>query len=147
LPWQTSRNAGAPATAATAVSLPGWERADLPGVRFTDCQLPVAGQRICLPPGRYDWVYLALGGVGRRQAGPVDATIWLHYRGGVDPEFLRSLPLAAQLRSGTALARAGVPRRGDDLRALVLPELPGLRLLAVGLAAAGSIMPTRRGPA
>ncbi|KOV78018.1 hypothetical protein [Nocardia sp. NRRL S-836] len=86
---------------------------------FSPCDLPLDGRLVEVVPGRYDWVHLDL-------SAPVgEATVWLHYRDAVDPEFLRSLP-------GTSIARIGVPRR-EELVAVELPALPGVRLLGTAL--------------
>lgn len=96
---------------------------------FTACDLPLAGQYWEIPPGRYDWVYLMLRGAPRSEW---DETVWLHYRGGVDPEFLRPLPGEPAHGPGTVLARVGAARR-DDLTALVLPSLADVRVVAFAL--------------
>jgi len=86
---------------------------------FSPCDLPLDGRILQVVPGRYDWIHLDL-------SVPVEeATAWLHYRDAVDPEFLRSLP-------GSSIARIGVPRR-DELLAVELPALPGVRLLGTVL--------------
>ncbi|OXM45010.1 hypothetical protein [Amycolatopsis alba] len=96
---------------------------------FTACDLPLAGQHWEIPPGRYDWVCLLLEGAPRTGW---EETVWLHYRGGADPEFLRPLPEESADRPGTVLARIGVARR-DDLTALVLPVLADARVVAFAL--------------
>jgi hypothetical protein len=105
-------------------------------LEFTDCDLPLAGQRLVVAPGRYDWVYLVLAGVASGDRGAVEEILWLRYQSGLDPEFLRSLP-AARWPGNGVLARAGVPRR-EELTAVHLPIRPGLRVTGIGLAAAWS---------
>lgn len=87
---------------------------------FSPCDLPLDGRLLEVVPGHYDWIHLDL-------SAPVgEATVWLHYRDAVDPEFLRSRP-------GTSDARIGVPRRAE-LLAVELPALPGIRLVGMALA-------------
>lgn len=108
--------------------------AAFPRVSFTSCDLALAGQRLNVAPGRYDWVYLILTW---RVDGPgcldIDDVLWLEFRGGLDPEYLRTVPAAIAPAPGAVVARAGGSRR-DDLLAVTLPVQPRLRLLAMGLA-------------
>ena len=86
---------------------------------FSPCDLPLDGRLLEVVPGRYDWIHLDLSET------VVEATVWLHYRDAVDPEFLYAQP-------GTSIARIGVPRRGE-LLAVELPVLPGVRLEGTAL--------------
>jgi hypothetical protein len=105
--------------------------------------LPAAGQLLTAPDGHLDWVYFALatgaagsdGSDGSDTA--IDETVWLHYRGGVDQEYLRSLAAQAPFGPGSVVARVGVPRR-DRLVALRLPNRPDLRVLAIAYLPTGS---------
>ncbi|GAA3463947.1 hypothetical protein ACFFSW_05880 [Saccharothrix longispora] len=94
-----------------------------PAVEAHRTDLPPADGLVRIEPGRYDWVNLVLAG-DPAALRDLDATAWLHYRGGVDPEFLRVPPGAP------GAARIGVPRR-DDLVAVRLPDLPGVRVVEV----------------
>lgn len=78
------------------------------------------GQLVAIDPGAYDWIVLRL-------AGPVadeeEHTVWLHYRGGVDPEWMR-------LTAAATSCRIPVPRH-DILVAVRLPDRPGVRVLGL----------------
>ena len=109
--------------------------ASIDELRLTSCDLPLSGQRVAVTPARYDWVYMVLAGIPGHECAVFEETLWLRYRTGLDPEFLRSLPVAAWLGAGGVLARAGVSRR-EDLTGVVLPQRPGLRLVAMAMASA-----------
>jgi hypothetical protein len=117
---------------------PGTQDAALPRVRFTSCHLTVAGQRLNVVPGSYDWIYLALTWATDMPGSPaVDEVVWLHYRDVLDPEYLRAVPGAGTFGPGATLARVGVARR-DELLAVVLPNRPYLRMIALGLGPAAA---------
>jgi hypothetical protein len=117
--------------------------------------LRCARQRIDVPPGRYDWIYL-LAAAERRTEDPV----LLHYGGGaVDPEWLRvsdfwpqtpprfgepaafrctcmHYPRHVQEGMGPTIWRQRVPvTREQELVALRLPDNPAIHLFAATLVA------------
>jgi hypothetical protein len=85
---------------------------------LTSAALTCRGQLIEIDPGEYDWLVLDL-----TSDRAVDETVWLHYRGGADPEFLRG-------RAGTGTCRIPVPRH-DVLVALRLPDRPDVLVHAI----------------
>lgn len=112
-----------------------------------------AGQRIPLPPGHYDWIYL-LGAAERRS----EDFLYLHYADGTtDPEWLRvsdfwaetpahfgeqhnlrctrlHYPRHVQRRMGPAIwcSRVPVPR-STELAALRMPDNPAIHIFALSL--------------
>lgn len=98
--------------------------------------LPAQGQLLPVPTGHGDWIYLTVASEAGTGTTEIDETVWLHYRGGVDQEYLRSLDGAPPWHAGSLVARVGVPRR-DQLVALRLPNRPQLRVLAVAYAGYG----------
>lgn len=99
------------------------------GVGDQDLDLVARGQLIALTPGEYDWIHLRFASpVGEDDepgGGERDEAVWLHYQGGVDPEWLR-------LRPGAGTCRIPVPRH-DTLVALRLPDAPRLRVRGLTL--------------
>lgn len=115
-----------------------------------------SGQRIALPAGSYDWIYL-LGAAERRS----EDFLYLHYAdGSTDPEWLRvsdfwpetpahfgeqhqlrctclHYPRHVQQRMGPAIwcCRVPVPRL-TELAALRLPDNPAIHIFALSLMAA-----------
>lgn len=92
--------------------------------------VPCDGSLLTLPAGRYDWVRFLVEPDGA-SAGPADLTgldeeVWLHYREGADPEWLRA---TAPAEGGRCTARVAVPRR-SELLAVRLPRRPGVVVLA-----------------
>lgn len=81
---------------------------------------PFDGRLLDLPPGRYDWLHLAI-----RATGAATGTVWLHYADGADPEQL-------EVAAGESVAvRVPVTRREAVLHSVRLPERPGLDLLSL----------------
>ena len=93
--------------------------------------VPLAGQLMSVPPGRYDWLYLLLDraepadGAAVAPGGPGVDTVWLYYDDAVDPETL-SLPA----RRGTR--RVPVTRRAT-LTGVRLPNVPTVRIMTATL--------------
>ncbi|KOU19688.1 hypothetical protein ADK52_28095 [Streptomyces sp. WM6372] len=81
--------------------------------------VPFDGRVLEVPRGRYDWLHLEV-----RAAEAAEATLWLHFAGGTDPE-------TAEIPAGAAVRlRVPVTRR-DELERVRLPERAGLVLLAL----------------
>ncbi|GGL99387.1 hypothetical protein [Micromonospora yangpuensis] len=92
--------------------------------------VPLAGQLMSLPPGRYDWLYLRIDQTAPQ---PGAETVWLHYADAVDPE---TLPLPA----GRGTHRVPVTRRAV-LTGVRLPDVPTARILAATLVTSASEAP------
>jgi hypothetical protein len=82
------------------------------------------GQLIEVPTGAYDWIRLHLDRASTDQA-EVEDTVWLHYRDGVDREWMR-------VTVGARTCRIPVPRHAE-LVAFRLPERDGLWLRGLTL--------------
>jgi hypothetical protein len=90
-------------TSPVAVRLPG------PG--------PAGGQLVALPPAEYDWIVVRLD---RPADAELEELVWLHYRDGVDPDWLRA-------PDGADTGRIPVVRH-TPLVAVRLPDRPQLGL-------------------
>ncbi|MFE6162892.1 hypothetical protein ACFQ7F_28705 [Streptomyces sp. NPDC056486] len=93
-----------------------------------DAPVPCDGRLLAVPAGQYDWIRLL---VAADDPAELDEEVWLHYREGADPEWLRTTgrttgPADGALRS----ARVPVPRR-SELVGLRLPDRPGLTVHAL----------------
>jgi hypothetical protein len=78
---------------------------------------PADGQLITVPPTEYDWIEVGFDRPGEAE---LEELVWLHYRDGVDPEWLRA-------PGGADTGRIPVPRH-TPLLALRLPHRPQLGL-------------------
>ncbi|MFI6376426.1 hypothetical protein [Streptomyces sp. NPDC050546] len=90
---------------------------------------PCDGGLLPVPAGHYDWIRLLVGLDGPQDhpgAAELDEEVWLHYREGVDPEWMRTTGTA---EDGRRTARIPVPRR-DELLAVRLPDRPGVTVHA-----------------
>jgi hypothetical protein len=83
------------------------------------------GQLVPLPPGEYDWLEMRFADDLRAE---IEATVWLHYEGGADPEWLRR-------PAGEYTCRIPVARHAT-LVALRLPDSPELQPTELRLVAA-----------
>ncbi|MFF1700094.1 hypothetical protein ACFVXC_41745 [Streptomyces sp. NPDC058257] len=89
-----------------------------------DAPVPCDGRLLAVPAGHYDWIRLL---VAADDPAEVDEEVWLHYREGADPEWLRTTgPADGALRT----ARVPVPRR-SELVGLRLPNRTGLTVHAL----------------
>ncbi|MGW5867824.1 hypothetical protein ACWFRJ_37420 [Streptomyces sp. NPDC055239] len=93
-----------------------------------DAPVPCDGRLLAVPAGHYDWIRLL---VAADDPAEVDEEVWLHYREGADPEWLRTTgpagpaAPAAPADGDLRTARVPVPRR-SELVGLRLPNRPGL---------------------
>ncbi|MFE5810337.1 hypothetical protein OG444_14335 [Streptomyces sp. NBC_01232] len=92
---------------------------------------PCDGRLLDVPAGQYDWLRLLVTTDGAEQQDELDEEVWLHYRGGADPEWLRTTGTGAD---GRRTARIPVTRR-DDLLAVRLPVRAGITVHAADLTA------------
>lgn len=77
------------------------------------------GSLLPVPAGHYDWIRLL---VSLDDDAELDEEVWLHYREGADPEWLRA---TGTTDDGRRTARVPVPRR-EELLALRLPNRAGM---------------------
>ncbi|MGW6983968.1 hypothetical protein ACWGE1_31765 [Streptomyces sp. NPDC054932] len=92
---------------------------------------PCDGRLLDVPAGQYDWLRLLVTADAPEQLDELDEEVWLHYRGGADPEWLRTTGTGAD---GHRTARIPVTRR-DDLLAVRLPVRAGITVHAADLTA------------
>lgn len=112
-----------PATATTAAQVTAIPLAE---------PVPCDGRLLAVPPGHYDWIRLLVAADDPAELDALDEEVWLHYREGADPEWLRTTgPADGALRA----ARVPVPRR-SELVGLRLPERPGLLVHALDVVGA-----------
>jgi hypothetical protein len=88
---------------------------------------PADGQLLPVPPAEYDWIEVGLDRPGDAE---LEELVWLHYRDGVDPEWLRAPDRADTGRIPVA--------RHTPLVALRLPHRPQLCLRELVLIPAGA---------
>ncbi len=88
--------------------------------------VPCDGRLLPVPAGQYDWVRLLLSADRPDELDELDEEVWLHYREGADPEWLRTTGTAEDSRR---TARIPVPRR-DELLAVRLPDRAGVTVHA-----------------
>ena len=74
--------------------------------------VPCDGRLLPVPAGQYDWVRLLLSADRPDELDELDEEVWLHYREGADPEWLRTTGTAEDSRR---TARIPVPRRDELL--------------------------------
>ncbi|WP_409060160.1 hypothetical protein [Streptomyces sp. SYP-A7185] len=86
--------------------------------------VPCDGRLLAVPAGHYDWIRLLVAGDDPAE---LDEEVWLHYREGADPEWLRTTGPAD---GAPRTARVAVPRR-SELVGLRLPDRPGLTVHAL----------------